>query len=103
MENKWQVEINREGNLLVHAYSTLDALDNLFGIRQMQSGLCIYAHELPSLRSLLLGMYPDASLDCLEEIEQLVKENFLDLYGLNEFRYFLDNAHIPYSLFNRAA
>ena len=62
MENKWQVEINREGNLLVHAYSTLDALDNLFGIRQMQSGLCIYAHELHSLRSLLLGMYPDASL-----------------------------------------
>lgn len=103
MENKWQVEINREGNLLVHAHSRLDDMDNLFGMRQMQSGLCIYAHELHSLRSLLVGLYPNASLDCLEEIEQVVKEDFLDLHGLNEFRCFLENAHIPYRSFNRAA
>lgn len=103
MKNTWQVEINHEGNLFIRAKETLDAIENLFGHREMEAGLCIYAHELRSVRALLCRLFPNATLASLDAIEGIIREEFCENRSLNDFRCFLENARIPYRAYSVVA
>lgn len=103
MDNNWNVEINREGDLLIRAEGSMGQFDNLFGLKKLESGLQIYAHELRAVRKLLVSLFPHASIKNLEAIEAIIKEEFCDARSVTEFKNFLESAHIPYRTYSLAA
>ena len=103
MKNNWNVEINNEGNLLIQAEESLGDLDNLFGHKRLETGLCIYAHELRSVRLLLNRLFPNSTIKSFEMIEQVIKEEFCQMRTVRELRNCLDTARIPYRNYSYVA
>lgn len=103
MENNWKVNINNEGHLFVQAASNTDNFENLFGLTQMQIGLCIYAHDLGDLRQMLQSLFPHAGLNSLQAIEEIIRFEFCESRSLNEFRHVLESRRIPFRSFSSAA
>jgi hypothetical protein len=103
MKNNWQVEINQEGTLFIKTQDSLGELDNLFGLNQMETGICIYGHELRSLRMMLNKLFPSSSIKSIEAIENLIKEEFCVSRSITTLKSVLDNENIPYRSFSYAA
>ena len=103
MKNNWQVVINREGDLFVKAQDSLGDYDNLFGMHKMETGICIHAHELRSLRLLLNKLFPNASIRSLDAIEDLIREEFCLTRSIRDLKSVLESENIPFRSFSYAA
>ncbi|MBT8232869.1 MAG: hypothetical protein HKO66_16470 [Saprospiraceae bacterium] len=103
MKNNWQVEINQEGNLFISGKEDMGNYSNLFGAREVESGICIYSHYLRPVRLLLKELFPSATIKSMDAIESLIKEEFCDARSVSIFKRFLENASIPYRSYNNVA
>ena len=103
MKNNWQVSINREGDLFIKAQDKLGDFDNLFGVHQMETGICIHAHELRSLRLMLKKLFPGEAIRSLQAIEELIKEEFCLSRSITAFKSVLERENIPFRSFSNAA
>ena len=103
MRHNWTVSINREGDLDIRAEENMGAFENLFGMKSLESGLRIYAHELKSVRQMLLRLFPNAAIRNIEALEQIIKEEFCENRSVNDFRHFLESAHIPFRTYSHVA
>lgn len=103
MKNNWQVQINPEGNLTISAKEQTAQLNNLFGMQQFETGICIYAHYLRPVRLLLKELFPEAKIKNIEAMEDIIKEEFCNNRSVNIFKRFLEQEHIPYRAYSNAA
>lgn len=103
MKNNWQVEINQDGNLFISGKDKMGNYNNLFGMQKVESGLCVYAHYLKPVRKLLNTLFPDAPIRNLEAIENIIKEEFCEARSVNTFKRHLENADIPFRVYNNVA
>jgi len=103
MKNNWQVEINQDGNLFIKAQESMGDYINLFGLNQIETGICIYAHELRAVRMLLKKLFPSNSVKSLAAIESLILEEFCSTRSVSIFKRFLEKEEIPFRSFNNAA
>ena len=103
MRHNWQVKINSEGNLEIKAQGNMEAIQNLFGAKQLESGLFIYAHEMRALRNMLKSVFPQASIRNLHAIEHIIKEEFCQNRSVKTLKSLLENAEIPYRSYSNVA
>jgi len=103
MKNNWKVEINNEGDLFIQARKKDSGLQNLFGTKELEYGLCIYSHYLRPLRKLLNELFPNAPIKSLEAIENVIFEEFCNHRSVTTLQRFLDKAEIPYRSYSNVA
>ena len=103
MKNNWQVQINPEGNLTISAKGQTSQVNNLFGMQQFESGICIYAHYLRPVRLLLKDLFPNARIKDIPALKNIIKEEFCDNRSVNIFKRFLEQEQIPYRAYSNAA
>lgn len=103
MNYQWKVHTNEEGDFVIAGREDYQVTDNLFGLQRSELALRIHAHELLSLRGLLQEYFPNVNARSLEAMEECIREEFCENRSLSEFKYWLDNAQIPYRIYNRVA
>lgn len=103
MSKNWNVHINREGDLLIHARKQNNGIVDLFGSQQVEYGICIYGHYLRSVRQLLSSLFPNAGIRSIEAIESVIQEEFCNVRSISIFRSLMDKAGIPYRSYSNAA
>ena len=103
MNNNWQVRINQDGNLYIHAHTPKTNLMDLFGNRPLDHGICIYSYYLRSVRKLLSQLFPNNSISSIDAIESVIKEEFCQNRSVSIFKSILEKADIPYQAYNDAA
>lgn len=103
MNKKWNVHINQQGDLLIHARKNNNGVVDLFGSRDLEYGICIYSHYLRSVRKVLSGLFPDEGIRSLEAIESIIKEEFCDSRSVSIFKSLMEKAGIPYRSYSNVA
>ena len=103
MNKSWNVTINEQGDLLIHAVRRNNGIVDLFGTQQSEHGICIYSHYLRSVRQILSGLFPNAGIRSFDAIESTIQEEFCQNRTVGIFMSLLDKADIPYRSFSNAA
>ncbi len=103
MNKNWNVQINEQGDLLIHGTQNNNGVIDLFGSQHSEYGICIYSHYLRSVRQILSSIFPNAGIRSIDAIEKTIKEEFCDNRSVSIFKSLLDKADIPYRSFSHAA
>lgn len=103
MNKNWKVQINQEGDLLIHASKQNNGVVDLFGSQQVEYGICIYGHYLRSVRKVLSSLFPNSGIRNLDAIEAIIREEFCENRSVSIFRSLMDKAGIPYRSYSNAA
>lgn len=101
--NTWQININNEGNLLIHGTNnTSDGID-LFGTHKYEYTLCVENHNMRKLKSYLDQLFPKIKILNKETFEAVIRDQFFEARDLSTFRSLLKSIDIPFRYYNNVA
>ncbi len=102
MKKSVNIKINREGDLLVES-SVVVTDQSLFEMKEAKSAIRVYSHDLKALVAKLRKTFPQNVISCKENMEELIRDEFVHRRGIVSFKTFLDYADIPHRYSNVAA